>query len=132
VNAPDKSPSPNVVAPSALRWAIALVAAQTLAVWAYVAFLGYESVTTPVSGAVPITLFFAACGLVFAGLGWALMRRRRWARSPTIVLQLLLVAIGYYMIRGGLWWLGAIVIASAVACTGLLLTSAAREALGIR
>jgi hypothetical protein len=131
VNAGSPSSAPNAVAPNPLRWAIALVAVQTAAVWAYVVFLGYESATRPVPGAVQITGFFALCGLAFAGLGWALLRRRRWARAPMIVLQLLLVAVGYYMIQGGLWWLGAIVVASAVTCAGLLLTRATRDALGI-
>jgi hypothetical protein len=114
-----------------LRWAIVVVGVQTLAIVAYVGFLGYETVTQPVPGSAQITGYFAVCALAFAALGVALARRKRWARGPTIVLQLLLLAIGYYMVRGGLWWLGAIVAASAVICVGLLLTPATRDALGI-
>jgi hypothetical protein len=119
-------------APATLRWAIALVVLETVLVWGYVAFLGYESAVTHARGGGLVTGYFAAYAVAFAGLAWALARRKSWARGPVILLQLFLLAIGYYMIRGGLAPVGIAVLLLAVTCIGLLLAPTTREALGVR
>ncbi len=119
-------------APATLRWAVALVVLETVLVWGYVAFLAYESAVTHGRGAALVTGYFAAYAVAFAGLAWALTRRKSWARAPVILLQLLLLAVGYYMIRGGLVPVGIGVALLAVTCIGLLLAPTTREALGVR
>jgi len=120
--------------PGALRWAIAVFAVDTIGVWAYVAFLIYADLTrADVAGrGAAVTVYFGLYALAFAAIGWALVRRRSWARGPAIVLQLMLAAIGYYMIQGGLTVVGVLVLSLAVIGIGLLLMPASREGLGVR
>jgi len=68
---------------------------------------------------------------LMGGLGWMLWRRRAWARGPAIVLQLLLVPIGYTMVSGGLW-LGLVVMAVGLCGAGTLLAPATRASLGMK
>ena len=58
-------------------------------------------------------------------------RRRAGARAPAIVLQLMLLPIGYYMIQGGLGWLGVPLIILGVAVCGLLVSPPTTRALGV-
>jgi hypothetical protein len=119
--------------PAVLRWAIVIFAVDTVGVWAYVGFLIYADLTRPGDGrGVAVTVYFALYALAFAGITYALARRRSWARGPAIVLQLMLAAIGYYMIQGGLAFAGVPVLSLAVTGIGLLLVPAAREGLGVR
>jgi hypothetical protein len=82
------------------------------------------------SAAVGQLLAQAAYFMVFAGAiatcGLALLRGRRWGRTPTIVVQIILVAVGYWMTvpssRPG-WGVPLIVLGLVTA--GLLLTPAA-------
>jgi hypothetical protein len=121
---------------STLIWAVVLLGVQTLGVAAVTGFLLYEDLTAaPASSARDawsITGFAAAATALLGVLCWALWHRRSWARGPSIVLELLLVPIGYYMIRGGLPWLGVPVSLLGISGAGLLLAPATREALGIR
>jgi hypothetical protein len=119
--------------PAVLRWAIAIFAVDTAGVWAYVGFLIYADLTRPDDGrGVAVTVYFGLYALAFAGITYALLRRRSWARGPAIVLQLMLAAIGYYMIQGGLTSVGVPVLSLAVIGIGLLLMPASREGLGVR
>jgi hypothetical protein len=43
----------------------------------------------------------------------------------------MLCAVGYYMIQGGLAWLGVLLIAFGLLVTGLMLTPASTRALGV-
>ena len=76
--------------------------------------------------------FPAGLAVLLALLGWQLVRLRSWARGPAIVLELLLAPLGYYMVIGGAAWLGIPAIVAGLACTGLLVAPASRQALGIR
>jgi hypothetical protein len=121
-------------APPTLRWAIWLLLAQAVALGAVAAFLVYEDLTAPASsarGAILVTVYVALMAGVLAVLGWALARRRRWARGPAIVLQMLLLPMGYTMVIGGLPWLGVPVLLVGVCGAGLLLAPATRAALGL-
>jgi hypothetical protein len=76
-----------------------------------------------------LALAFAALLLVLA---WQLARRRAWARSPAVTLQLLFMPFAYYLIHVGVAWAGVPVLVSALACVVLVVAPASRAALGIR
>jgi hypothetical protein len=83
---------------------------------------------TGARGVVMVVLFIGLLAAAFGGLAFVLWRGRRWARSPAIVLQLLLVPIGSGMI-GGLGWPGLVVMAMGLVGAGLLLVPQTRAAL---
>jgi hypothetical protein len=121
--------------PATLNWAIVLLAVETVGVAAAAVFLVYEDATATAvyrRGAWSITGLAVAMAALLALLCWALVRRRGWARGPAIVLELMLLPIGYYMIRGGVPWLGVPVLLLGLFGAGLLLTPSSREALGVR
>jgi hypothetical protein len=65
-------------------------------------------------------------------VSYCLARRRRWARAPAIVIELLLVAIAYAMLRGGgLLWAGLVLLVVGLVGAGLLLAPGTRRALGL-
>ncbi len=121
--------------PATLRAAIALLFIEALGVGAVAGLFAYDGATqhvTSTGSALAVVLFPAGIALLLAVLGWLLARRRAWARGPAIVLELLLLPIGYYMITGGAALLGVPAILLGLACGGLLLAPASRSALGIR
>ena len=67
-----------------------------------------------------------AAAMVVCGL--ALLTGRRWGRTPTIVVQIVVVAIGYWLAvpSGRLVW-GIVLIALGVVTGGLLVTRPANE-----
>lgn len=98
------------------------------------AYLGYEVLTvdaTDVTSAVLLTVFAAFGALALFLIGRALGQGRAGARGPAIVLQLMLCAVGYYMIQGGLAWLGIPLIALGLLLCGLMLAPASSKALGV-
>ena len=111
--------------PAALRWAIALVAVETVAIWVFAGVL--------VAGRAPrLAGYFAIYAVTAAFLLWGLVKRRPWSRAPIVVVQLLMIAAGAQGIRSGAWPLGVALIVVAVACVLLILSRPAREALGVR
>lgn len=121
--------------PATLRWAVWLVLAEATAVALVAGYLLYEDLTatsTDAGRALALTGYAAVMAAVLALLGVNLGRRRAWSRAPAIALQLITLPIAYYMIRGGLPWLGLPVGAIALTVTGLLLAPPTREALGVR
>jgi hypothetical protein len=120
--------------PAPLRAAVVLVAAEAAAVAALAVVLAYEDLTgsaTTLAGAIAVTGFAAAGAAVLAALARALHRRRGGARGITIVLQLMLLAIGYYATTGGQAWAGVPTLVVALAVCGLLITPASTRALGL-
>jgi hypothetical protein len=118
-----------------LKWAVGLLAVETLGVAAVTVFLVFEDLTGIASSPIrawSISGFAAATTVLLVVLCWALLRRRSWARGPAIVLELLLLPIGYYLIRAGADWLGVPVLLLGIFGAGLLIAPATREALGIR
>ncbi len=83
---------------------------------------------SPMNRALSFTVagFAVGTGAVLAGLGRAIDRLRGWARSPSIVLQLLGFPIGVGLLQGGVWAAGAPVLLLAGATLWHLV--AAREA----
>ena len=120
--------------PAPLRAAVVLIAAEAAAVAVVAAILAYEDLTgtaTSLATAVAVTAFAAACAVGLAALARALGRRRGGARGITIVLQLMLLAIAYYAVKGGQAWLGVPIGMVAVAVCGLLVLPSTTEALGL-
>lgn len=118
-----------------LRGAVALMFAQavSLALLAVflIAALGRDDTGQVVLDALlPFEILAWVVVVVLVLLGWQLIRLRRWARGPALALELLFVPLAYYVI--GLRVVGIVVMVSALACVGLLITRASRTALGIR
>jgi hypothetical protein len=121
--------------PTTLRWAVRLMMVETAALAVVTVWLVYEIATTTatsVRGAVLVTTYAGLMAALFGLLGWALNRRRAWARGPAIVLEMLLIPIGYYMTTGGVAWLGLPVIAFGLVGAGMLLAPSTRTTLGLK
>jgi len=120
--------------PVPLRWAVWLLLAEAVAVGGVAAFLAYEDLTgaaTDLTAALAVTGFAVLMAAALAGLAVGLHRRRSGARAPAIVLQLMLLPIGYYMIDGGLAWLGIPVMALGLLVCALIVNPASTRALGL-
>ncbi len=72
--------------------------------------------------------YFLLIAAAMALCGRALLRGRRWGRTPTIVVQIVIAAVGYWLAvpSGRLVW-GAVLIVLAVTTGGLLLTKPAND-----
>jgi hypothetical protein len=118
--------------PGALRWAVWLLRAEGIALGLLTVFLVYATLrsTASILGGLFVTVFALAGAVTLWALAVALGRRATAARGPTIVLQFMLLPIGYYMIQGGLVWLGVPVIALGLLVCGLLLSGPTNRALG--
>ncbi|GLY22999.1 hypothetical protein [Micromonospora sp. NBRC 101691] len=120
--------------PTTLSWAVRLLWAEAVALGLVAVWLVYKNLTADafdLASAVLVTVFAAGGALALWALGTALTRRRAAARAPAIVLQLMLLPIGWYMIQGGLGWLGAPLMALGVGVCALLLAPATTRALGL-
>ncbi|GAA3520537.1 hypothetical protein [Actinocatenispora rupis] len=123
------------VLPATLKVALGLLWAEGVAllglgIWLAVASLvgnPTDRTASLVEAAVTIVL-----GLGLGLFGVVMFRGRSWARGPSIVLQLMLLAVGYFMITAGVVWAGVLVIALGLGVAGLLIAPASRESLGIR
>lgn len=120
--------------PATLKWAVWLLVGEAVAVGTLAGLLLYADLTATASDtarALAVTAYAVIMAGVLALLGLNLARRRKWPRAPAIAIQLLLLPIAYYLIKGGAAWLGIPVGALAITVTALLVTPATREALGI-
>ncbi|MBO0871217.1 MAG: hypothetical protein J2P15_21905 [Micromonosporaceae bacterium] len=121
--------------PTTLRWAVWLLYLEAAAAVVLAAVLGYAVATQPavsLSSALATVGFTVGLAVLLAALGLLLSRRRSPARGPAIVLELLLLPVGYYMVTGGVAWFGVPVILLGLACSVLLFAPSTREFLGIR
>jgi hypothetical protein len=124
--------APTVPAP--LRWAVWLLAGEAVALGLLAAYLVYQDLTatvTDLASALTVTGFTVAGAVGLWALAVALWRRRPAARGPAIVLQLMLLPIGYYMTQGGLAWLGVPLLALGLLVSGLLVSPSTNRALGV-
>jgi hypothetical protein len=130
------------ILPSALRWAVWLLRGEAVALGVVAVLVGLITLSTQAQGedvspppdltaALLLTAFAAAGAVALWLLGRALASRRTAARAPAIVLQLMLLGIGYYMTRGGLGWLGLPLIALGLLECGLLVSPSTTRALGV-
>ena len=120
--------------PGALRWAVWLLRGEAVALGLLAVYLVYEDLagtaTDLVSGLF-VTGFTVLGAVVLWTLAMALWRRRAGARGPAVVLQLMLLPVGYYMIQGGLAWLGGPLIALGLLVAILLFSTSTARALGM-
>lgn len=130
----DVTGAPTPTTAPTLRWAVVLLAVETVATGVFTAYLIWEaatrtSVSTRSAWATPA--FFAICAAILGGLAWALYGFRTWARGPAIVLEMLLIPLAYYMITGGVPLIGVPVLLVGLLGAGLLLAPSTRTALGM-
>ncbi len=72
--------------------------------------------------------YFVVLAAAMVLCGVALLQGRRWGRTPTIVIQILLLAVGYWMaVPSGRTGWGIALIALAVLTGGLLITRPAND-----
>jgi len=117
---------------STLRLCAALVGLQALGLAGVAAFYLVELVVATeddvVRALVTIGLALAAAaGLALVARG--LLGGRRWARSPALVTNLLLVPVAIGLLQGGVWYAGAPLLLWALAVLGLLFAPATAAAL---
>lgn len=119
--------------PAMLQWAVRLLRGEGVALGLIAAWLVYEDLAataTDLPSALLVTAFAVGGAIALWALGSALARRRAGARAPAIVLQLMLLPVGWYMIQGGLAWLGVVLIALGLGVCALLVSPPATRALG--
>jgi hypothetical protein len=109
--------------------AVEAVALTGLAI--YVAWAALAKSSTSKQGAGALLALIIIGVLIVGGLSRALSNLKTWARGPAIVLELLLLPIGYTMISAGLAYVGIPVMLVGLFGAGLLLAPATRVALGL-
>jgi hypothetical protein len=98
-----------------------------LAVWA-----AFASSRVSTQSAIATAVFAALCVAAFGGLGFALSRRKSVARGPAIVLEMLLIPIGWSAASAGLPTFGIPALVVGLFGAGLLLAPSTRFSLGAR
>lgn len=132
--APRSGPS-QATPPAALRWAVRLLQAEAVALGLLVVFLIYRDVTgaaAHLTSALLVTAFTIGGAVVLWLLAGALAGCRAGARAPAIVLQLLLLPIGYQLAQSGRPWLGVPLIGLGMLIIGLLVSPPTTRAMGLR
>ena len=117
-----------------LQWAVRLLFLQAAGLAVVTALLVYLNLTakwTTAQMALSTTGYVALMTAAFTFVAVSLARRKRWARGPAIVFELLQVPIGYTMLTNGLPQVGAPVLLLGLAGAVLLLAPATRRALGL-
>ncbi|SBV29827.1 hypothetical protein GA0070620_5410 [Micromonospora krabiensis] len=120
--------------PVTLRWAVRLLRGEAVAVGLVALWLVWADLTADttagLTSALLVTAFAVGAAVALWALGSTLARRRAGGRAPAIVLQLMLLPIGWYMIQGGLAWLGVPLMALGVGVGALLVSPQTNRALG--
>lgn len=119
--------------PVTLRWAVRLLRGEAVAVGLVAAWLVWADLTattTDLTSALLVTAFALGAAAALWALGGALARRRAGARAPAIVLQLMLLPVGWFMVQGGVAWLGVPLMALGLGVTALLVSTPTTRALG--
>jgi hypothetical protein len=112
-------------------WLVLLQAAGLALLTLFLVYLDLTAKSATVAMALSTTAFIALMTAAFAFVGVSLARRKRWARGPAIVIELLQVPIGYTMLTNGLPAVGAPVLVLGLLGAGLLLAPATRKELGL-
>jgi hypothetical protein len=118
---------------STLRACAALVALQALGLVAvaglYVVELVVSSSDDQARALVTVALaLLAAVGLGLVARG--LLAGRRWARSPALVTNLILLPVAFGLLQGDVWYVGIPLLLWAIAVLVLLFAPATSAALG--
>lgn len=99
-----------------------------------VGIAGFYAVEIAVATAADVTGALVSAGLaLLAGVGLVQVGRglrsaRRWARSPALVTNLILVPVAIGLLQGGRWYLGVPLVAAAAAVVVLLFSSSVNAA----
>ncbi|SCG53480.1 hypothetical protein GA0070614_2242 [Micromonospora coxensis] len=120
-------------APDTLRWAVRLLRAEAVALALLAGWLIWADLTatkTDLVSALFVTGFAIAGAAALWALGGALARRRAGARAPAMVLQLMLLPVGWFMLQAGMGWLGVPLMALGLGVCALLLSPPTTRALG--
>ncbi|MFR9780024.1 hypothetical protein ACL02O_28710 [Micromonospora sp. MS34] len=123
----------SVPLPATLLWAVRLLRAEAVALGLVAVWLIWSDLTATthdLASALLVTAFAVAGAVALWALGGALARRRAGGRAPAIVLQLMLLPVGWYMIQGGLGWLGLPLMALGLGVIGFLVSAPTNRALG--
>jgi hypothetical protein len=118
---------------STLRAAAALTAVEAVAATGFGIWLTIESwvqVPRGLAIAVGTGLFVLAAGVGLGVLTWGLFRARRWSRGLTVVVQLLMLPIGYEFTSSPTTLAGVGMLGAAVATLVLVLSPASTAAFG--
>jgi hypothetical protein len=121
-------------APATLRWAVRLLLLEGAGLAALTVLFVYFDVTsawTAAEMALSSTGYLALMTVIFIGVAVALHRRRRWARAPGIVAQMLQMPIGWTMLTQGQPYVGAPLFALGLLGAILLFAPSTRIALGV-
>lgn len=115
-----------------LVWCASLVALEAVGLLAAAVFYLVELVVAEagdrVRALVTVALALAAgAGLALVARG--LLHRRRWARAPALVTNLILLPVGYGLVQGGRWYVGLPLLLLGVAVLVLLFAPATAAAL---
>jgi hypothetical protein len=108
------------------------LALEALALAATAGYFGYQALVgqaTSARGALMVILYTAVMAAIVGALAFALGRGRGAARSPAIVLQILLVPLGGYLISLQQYQVGVPAVLAGVVGVYSLLSVATREAL---
>ena len=123
-------------APATLRWAVRLLLFEGAGLALVTLWILYFDLTAKASdtgAAWGVTGYLALMTVLFLGIGFALHRRRRWARGPGIVAQMLQMPIGWTMLtQGHQPYIGAPLFLLGLAGAVLLFAPSTRIALGVR
>ncbi|HSR24153.1 MAG TPA: hypothetical protein VLW53_11420, partial [Candidatus Eisenbacteria bacterium] len=108
----------------ALRGVAVLVALQGVGLLVAAGFYAVELLVATVSDAgraavTAVLALLAAAELILVARGLA--RGRRWARSPALVTNVILLPVAFGLLQGGVWYVGGPLLLWALAVVGLLL-----------
>lgn len=115
-----------------LRWAVRIMIAQATVLGLVTALLIYYDITTAEASmrrAIGVTAYTAMMTVLMVVVARSLGKRRRWARAPAIVFQLLQVLVGYGLTTDGEYLVGVPVLLLALTGAVLLFAPSTRLAL---
>jgi uncharacterized membrane protein (DUF2068 family) len=118
--------------PSALQVVAGLLAAQGVLLVGIAVFYLVELVVATATDVTRALVSAALALLAGAGLlqvGRGLFRSRRWARSPALVTNLILLPVAVGLLQGGRWYLGVPLLGVAAAVVVLLFSSSVNATL---
>jgi hypothetical protein len=84
---------------------------------------GFRPGTADRAGAEILALIGLCAAAALLTLARGLAQRRRWARSPTLVLELICLPVAYTVVQGGRWYAGVPLGLSAIAVLALMAAS---------
>ncbi|HQR26281.1 MAG TPA: hypothetical protein PLP61_04510 [Nocardioides sp.] len=90
-----------------------LVVLQGLVLLVYAVLEAASVSSGRVTMGVTTAAFFAAYGAALAGCGLGLARARRWARSPTVLAQLIWLGVAWSFRGGATSWVALVLVATA-------------------